>query len=300
MIFTFLLTFIAGTFLILLFGKFSFFQKKISPITLSIWLSAVIYLSLLFSSPYFLFLLFLMLFIIKLFVQSHLWKKFMKYSLYILFFILLFNIFLVGKGTHVIYYNHFIKITWESLAFAYSMGLRIVIIMGAFSIYNSNITMDELIEILEKFRFPQRSLITLALSLRFFNIMAQEASESVEVLRLRGVAISSGKLKDKIRARSPLMSALLTNSLERSIYIAEALEIKGFPSKNRRAWRRISFPWREKLIVSSFLLLSIIATALVVMMGIGNELIVCPNIKLYFLLTAPLLLLILSRREEND
>ncbi len=295
-----LLIFLIATILILLVGGgIQIGKRSINPPLLFIWLIVVIYLTLLFSSPYFLFLLFLSLFIEKLFLESYLWKRFMGYSLYLLLFMVLFNLLLVQKGEHVILQLPLITITWESLSFAYSMGLRIIIMMGAFAIFNSNVSMDELIEILEKFKFPQSSLITLALSLRFFNIIAQEASDSLQVLSLRGFNVSSGKLRDRVKSRYPAMVALLNNSLERGIQVAEALEIKGFPSKTRNPWKRLRLSAKDVSIAILLLFDAIIATVLL-FYGKGNELLSPDNILWYIPLSFLTLTILTSRRENND
>ncbi len=289
-----------ATFLILIFGgRAKIRDWSVAPATIFLWLACVTYLSLLLSSPYFLFLLFLSIYFTKLFIKSSLWQRFMRYSLYILLFIMLFNLLLVQNGTHIIFENSLLRITWESLAYAYSMGTRILIVMGAFSIFDSNVSMDEVIEILERFRFPQSTLITLSLSLRFFSILAEDASQTMDVLRLRGVPLSSGKLRERVRARYPVMLSLLNSSMERSIQVAEALEVKGFPSSKRRAWRRIPFPRRELLISSLLLSAGIIATLLLLLWGAGSELL-NPEHILHFPISLSPLLILLSRREEDD
>ena len=290
---------IFATFILLFFGSsVQLKEYKPSPITLFIWLLIITYLSLIFSTPYFLFILFLSTYIVKIFIESHLWNKFMKYSLYLLFFIILFNIFLMQNGIHKILETSWLTITWESIAFAFSMALRILLIMGAFSIFNSNVNMDEIIEILDKLRFPQGTLITIALSLRFFGIIAEDASQSADVLRVRGVQLSSGKIRDRIKARYPVMLSLLNNSLERGIQIAEALETKGFPSRKRKPWRRISFPPRE-ILLTSFLILAAFLATIFLIRGMGEELV--PSHLYHYLLISILSTAIaFSRREEHD
>lgn len=289
--------FIFATFILLFFGSgVQLKEYEPSPITLFIWLLIVIYLSLIFSSPNFLFILFLSIYIVKIFIKSNLWNKFMRYSLYLLFLIILFNILLVQNGNHIILKTSWLTITWESVAFAFSMALRILLIMGAFSIFNSNVNMDEIIEILDKLRFPQGTLITIALSLRFFGIIAEDASQSVDVLRVRGIQLSSGKMRERIEARYPVMLSLLNNSLERAIQVAEALETKGFPSRERKPWRRISFPPRE-ILLTSFLILSAFLSTIFLIKGIGELL---PSHLYHYLPTILITAIVFSRREKYD
>ena len=232
-------------------------EIQVNPFVLFIWLLGVIYLSIIFVSPYFLFFLFLSVFLVKLFLPSSLWSRFIKYSLYTAIFIFLFNLLLAQYGSHIIFEWHFIRFTVESVIFAYSMCLRLFAIMAAFAIFNSAVSLESLFSVLEKMKIPQNTLITLALSLRFYHVLSRDARDIVDAFRVRGLTISNGKLRERIAARYPVMVALLGNSLERGIDMAQALEVRGFPSPQRKAWYTLKLHLRDMLSIS-FLLLSII------------------------------------------
>ncbi len=291
-------------FILLLLGN-SWKIKKIqaNPLVLFIWLLVVIYLSIIFVSPYFLFLLFISIFLTKLFVSSSLWGRFMRYSLYTALFIFLFNILLVQYGTHVIVEWHFIRITVESLVFAYSMCLRLFVIMAAFAIFNSAVSLESLFSILEKLKIPQNTLITLALSLRFYHVLSRDAADIVDAFRVRGLPISNGNLRERIAARYPVMVALLGNSLERGIDMAQALEVRGFPSKKRRPWYTLKMHLRDLLSTSLIFLSFILATGYLYFYGykIFPELQIpsVSQVVIFFIVSFILLSVISSGGDEN-
>ncbi len=231
------------------------------------WLILLVYLTLLFSSPYLLFSIFLSILLVRIFVDSPSWRPFLKYTLYMGAFILLFNILLNENGTTVLFEFYWLRITLESLVFSISMLLRLLIIMAAFAIFNDNLQMGDIIEVLEKLKIPSKSVITLALSFRFFPILLKEARETFEVLMARGISLSSGKMRDRIYARYPVMTAMLETSLERAIQVGEALEIKGYPSSKRRVWKKISLELRHKIVLFFFLLTAIVSTWYIIRFG---------------------------------
>ncbi len=291
-------------FILLLLGNSWKIKKiQVNPLVLFIWLLVVIYLSIIFVSPYFLFLLFISIFLTKLFVSSSLWGRFMKYSLYTALFIFLFNLLLVQYGSHVIVEWHFIRITVESLVFAYSMCLRLFVIMAAFAIFNSAVSLESLFSILEKLKIPQNTLITLALSLRFYHVLSRDATEIVDAFRVRGLPISNGNLRERIAARYPVMVALLGNSLERGIDMAQALEVRGFPSKKRRSWYTLNMHPRDLLSTSLIFLSFLLATGYLYFYGykIFPELQI-PSVSellLFVVISFTLLSVMLSRGDEN-
>lgn len=242
-------------------------ELEINKFVVFIWLILIVYLTLIFSSPYILFSIFLSVLTLKILMKSDLWHTLMKYTLYFSIFILIFNMLLGTNGETVLVEWYFIKITYESIVFSSSMILRLIIIMGAFAIFNSNVGMEDLINILEKLRIPHKAIMTFSISLRFFPIMLEEARDSLNALKLKGLPIYSGSLRDRIRSRYPAMAAMLNMSMERAIQIGEALETKGYPSNSRRAWKVIKLNILQKLSVMFLIIAAIVGTAYIIFYG---------------------------------
>ncbi len=265
-----LMLFTIAIFLTIIVSKVQFMEFKINSLVLFIWLLVIMYLTLVFSSPYILLSIFSSVIILKLLVKANMWGTLVKYSLYFSTFIFLFNIVLGSNGETLIIEWYFIKITYEAIIFSSAMVLRLLIIMGAFAIFNSNVGMEELIDILEKLKMPSKSIITLSLSLRFFPIMLDEVRDSVNALKLKGLPITSGNLKNRIRARYPAMASMLNISMERAIQIGEALEMKGYPSNNRVAWKKIKVNTYQISSIAILGITLIVATIYIVIYGTFN------------------------------
>ena len=240
---------------IALCGRCYITQRKLSALTGLVWLSLIIFQTLIFSSPLVLFFIFIGIFIIKLYMHSNFWQGFMKYSLYLLIFMIIFNLILVQSGTTVLWELAGFKITEKSLLFSYSMGMRIIIMIGAFAIFNSNESTDDLFTIFEKLRIPEKAYMTLVTSFRFFEIMSREAKDSVDAFRVRGIPISSGSIKERIKYRYPIMASLLKNSLDRAMDIAETMEVRGFPSSERKSWKDSHLSVKDMIIVIFLILM---------------------------------------------
>ncbi len=262
-----LLLFLLSLILSFLVDKVQIREIKINNFVVFVWLIFITYLTLIFSSPYILFSIFLSVVILKMLMRSNLWHTLMKYTLYFSIFILIFNILLGTNGETVLLEWYFIKITYESIFFSSSMILRLIIIMGAFAIFNSNVGMEDLINIMEKFKIPHKAIMTLSISLRFFPIMLEEAKDSLNALKLKGLPISSGSLKERISARYPAMAAMLNMSMERAIQIGEALETKGYPSNSRKAWKSIELNGLQKLSIIILIVAAIIGTIYIIFYG---------------------------------
>ncbi len=227
-------------------------MRKINPLVAFIWLLLILFLSLLFMDILPLFFLFLSSLIPYFFFPSGTWRIYMKYSIITSLLIILFNLFLV-QGGNVLIAFYFIHITQDSLVFSISMVLRFLSIVSAFAIFSSLVPLDDTIQILEKLRMPQKAIVSIALSLRFFPVVLGDSKNMLDALRARGIDFNKKGIRKRIEERLPLLSSLLMISLERSINIAEALEIKGFPSEKRIRWKELKLNPKDKIISSIFI-----------------------------------------------
>ncbi len=240
---------------------------KINEFVFFVYLSTMLYITLVLTSPYFLTAILLSMLILKIFVRSDMWGTLMKYTVYVAIFVFLFNILLNTNGSNILFSYGFLTITEESVAFSISMLLRLEIIMGAFALFNSNVEMEDLITILEKLKLPSKGILTTAIAMRFFPIMLREANEISEIFKMRGVPAPSGGIRDRVFSRYPIMGSMLNLSLERAINIGEALETRGYPSKHRRIWRKIRLNTWQKLSTAVLLILALLSTIHVLLYG---------------------------------
>ena len=227
-------------------------MRFVNPVVVFVWLVLIIFLSLIFDSILPLFLLFLTSFVPYFLFPSQIWKVYMKYSLITSFFIVIFDLFLV-QGGRVLFAFYFIQITSDSIVFSLSMVLRFLSIVSSFGIFSSMVTTEQQIRILEKLKIPQKTIISLIISLRFFPVVFNDSKNMMDALKARGIEFKGKKIRDRIKERLPLLTSLLMISLERSINIAESLELKGFPSDKRTPWSDENLRLRDRIIVVTFI-----------------------------------------------
>jgi len=226
--------------------------RKLHPFAVFIWLIIIIFETLIFSTPLPLFFLLLSIVIVKLLARAEQWNMYMRFSLYMLFFIILFNILLVHTGK-VLWEFGPISVTYGSVEFAYTMALRLLILMAAFAIFSSHLDTDNMFLIFEKLHVPEKTYMTFIIAIRFFEVLSEDARESMLAFRVRGIPVTDSSLKNKIKYRYPVMVTLLKNSMDRAMDIAETLEVRGFPSGHRKAWRTMQFAIFDYLAIGAII-----------------------------------------------
>jgi len=125
--------------------------------------------------------------------------------------------------------------TWlNSLDFAVSMCLRIVLLVSAFSIFFMTVHPDELASSLLSMKVPFSFTFTLSLATRFIPTLAQEAQNIIDAQRSRGLELEKGNILTRVRNMVPILIPLIINSIKRAFSIAEALESKAFGTMVKR------------------------------------------------------------------
>ena len=100
----------------------------------------------------------------------------------------------------------------------------------------------------------------LAISIRFFPVLLEDMENIKDIMRVRGVELDKGNIFSRIKNRVALILPLLTNSLERSIQVAEALESRAFGiSKKRTFFKQITLGFSDYIfLLFNFVFLGII------------------------------------------
>ena len=192
---------------------------------------------------------------------------FFRFFIGIGIFVVLFNAVLNRNGMTVlftIYTNNEhigdIPFTLETLMYSIISIMRLMIIIFSFSLGNFIINLDDLLRSLMKLKLPYVFSLLITMSLRFFPLMLLDLDMVSEVQKARGLQIDTGNWITKIKNRVSLLLPLLSNSLDRAVEIAEALESKGFGRTNKRtSYKTISTKFGDYLQILLFLSITIIA-----------------------------------------
>lgn len=219
---------------------------QLNPFAKLAWVCSISILAVLFDHPLYLTLLFLstMPVIIMARVWEQ-WKSLIKYVLYMGLFIVIVNGLVMYHGAHVLVEFNFEiptlgnpKITLEAIAFGLGMAIRLATIVSACTVLNFTIHPDDLLLIMVKLKLPYKSVLAVSLSTRFIPALADDLERISAVQRSRGLEMDKGKLKQRIKNRGAILLPLLSNSLDRTIQIAEAMESRAFGARKKRSYYR--------------------------------------------------------------
>lgn len=186
----------------------------------------------------------------------------LKYTVYMVPFIFLFNI-LIPQGYDVVFSYGIITITSESIMFATSMCLRLFLAVGAFSLLAFIVHPDEALRAMS--RFGHKTTTSFSLSTRMYPTIAADSKNIMDAMRVRGVEFDEGGMFKKAQARSPVVMPLLMNSLERAVGISEAMEARGFGSGKRTSYVVAKMTPREIVMLVSFISAMVFAVAVFIM-----------------------------------
>jgi energy-coupling factor transport system permease protein len=115
-----------------------------------------------------------------------------------------------------------------SFNYALVVILRLVVLMGVFSIYFQSTMPEDLTQAMIRFRIPYSMAFATSLSFRFIPTMAREAEIIIDAQRSRGHKIEQKGMISQIKSFFPLLIPLLMNSIRRAFHVAEALETRAF------------------------------------------------------------------------
>ncbi|MFL5896429.1 MAG: energy-coupling factor transporter transmembrane component T [Thermoleophilaceae bacterium] len=128
-------------------------------------------------------------------------------------------------------FGHHFDITLEATLFGLVAGLRVLVLIAAFGLFNAVVDPDELLRAVR--RVSYRSALTASLATRLVPVLARDALRMGEAARCRA----------RPAPRTAVARAALASALDRAVDVAAALELRGYGSavkaaRRRRAWSR--------------------------------------------------------------
>ncbi|HEX3010889.1 MAG TPA: energy-coupling factor transporter transmembrane component T [Syntrophomonadaceae bacterium] len=227
---------------------------KLHPLTMLALIGVVFTLSLVLSNPVYLLGLFTAVVILIAAAEIlNEWKVYIKYSMLLVFLIIIINALVVRLGETVLFTSPFlpiagkVRITLEALAFSAGMGIRLLTIVSIFCLYTYAIHPDKMLRMFGK--RGSRSILIIILSTRLFPLLMQDYNRITVVQRCRGIKLNTGRWWEKARNLLPVVSALLLSCLERSLQMAESMCARGYGSGNRSCYSRELWRPRDFLIL---------------------------------------------------
>ena len=219
---------------------------RLNPFTKLAWVVSVFVAALLLSSPLFLLVLFLST--VPLVVAARVWRdwtSFMKLALFLCVAIIVINALVSYSGTHVLAEAPFRlpvmgtpTITVEAILYGVGMSIRLLAIISAFAVLTLTINPDDMMLSMIKMKLPYKSVLVTALSTRFVPTLLGDAERISDVQRSRGLELDKGRLPQRVKRSMSVIIPLLSNSLDRTVQISEAMESRAFGSGTQRTFYR--------------------------------------------------------------
>lgn len=128
-----------------------------------------------------------------------------------------------------------LDVTLEALGYGAILGLRALIVIGAFALHSAAVDPDRLLRVFRRLSF--RSALTATLATRMLPVLARDARRLGEAQRCRATGAAT---------RLEIVRAVSAGALDRAVDVAATLEVRGYgtarrPSRERAAWSRHDF-----------------------------------------------------------
>lgn len=217
---------------------------RLNPVVKLAWGSGLVVLSLLFDHPLYVMVLFMAIVIlVKLAGVWREWTSVLKLSLWLGVSIIVINTLVSYHGTHVLVAAPFTLpvigrpvITMEAIAFGSMMALKLLVIISAFTFINLTVHPDDIMSVLLKMRFPYKSVLVTSMSTRFIPCLVEDVQRISDAYRTRGVLLDTGNRVKRLKKRAGIIIPLLSNSLDRAVQVAEAMEARAFGTGQKRVF----------------------------------------------------------------
>jgi len=145
-----------------------------------------------------------------------------------------------------------LKITLEALLYGGNMGIKLMVIIGAFCLFNLLIDPDKFLSFCSK--FITKSAVAVSLTTRMVPGMAKRLREIKGVMRTRGVNLTRGGRVQQIKCTVLLVKVLLLSSLEDTFKVAESMQARAFGSTKRSCYAREKIKPRDVILIVAIII----------------------------------------------
>lgn len=236
---------------------------RLNPVVKLAWGATIIALSLIFDHP--LYIVVLLVAVVTLLKSANVWREWisvLKLGLWLGASIIVINALVSCHGNHVLVIAPFTLpvlgrtvITLEAIAFSAVMAMKLLVIISAFAFINLTVHPDDIMSVLIKMKLPYKSVLVTSLSTRFIPCLIEDMQRINDAYRTRGVLLDTGNWARRLKNQAGIIIPLLSNSLDRSVQIAEAMEARAFGTGQKRTFYKDIKVSRMDCIILAFVLL---------------------------------------------
>lgn len=190
--------------------------------------------------------------------------KSIKPMLFMMLFLMVFNIFLVNSGD-ILFKIGFIKIYSGALLQSAYIFIRLVLIISMTTILTSStkpldltLAIEDLLSPLHKIGFPSHELaMMISIALRFIPDLLDEAKRIMKAQTSRGVDFDEGKLMEKIKAIVSLIIPLFISAFQRAEDLANAMESRNYnPEATRTRYKKLKWKGTDTVSLAFIIIVS--------------------------------------------
>lgn len=183
-------------------------------------------------------------------------------------FTFLLHIFFTKEG-ELLYHWKFISIYEEGLRQGIFISIRFLVLVFMTSILTlttSPISITDGLEVLlnpfKKLKLPVHELaLMMSISLRFIPTLMDETDKIMKAQMARGSDLSTGPIKERVKAVVPLLVPLFVSAFKRAEDLATAMEVRGYRGgEGRTRYRQLKWDSKDTLAI----LLLVVMTALLI------------------------------------
>ncbi len=173
----------------------------------------------------------------------------LKPVIFLMAFTFLIHIFMTKEGA-VVFEWKFITIYEEGIRQGIFISIRFLVLVFMTSILTlttSPISITDGIEVLlnplKAIKVPVHELaLMMSISLRFIPTLMDETDKIMKAQMARGSDLSSGPIKDRIKAVVPLLVPLFVSAFKRAEDLATAMEVRGYRGgEGRTRYRKLKW-----------------------------------------------------------
>ncbi len=208
----------------------------------------------------------------KLFFKSV--KVILKSVLFMMIFLLIFNLFLVKTGELWFEFGWF-KVYSGAIFQTIFIFLRLFILLGLSTMLtlttkpmDLTLAIESLMKPLARFNVPVHEIaMIISIALRFIPVFALEAEKIMKAQTSRGIDFEKGSFKEKIKGILSLIIPLFVSAFQKANDLANALEARGYSTTRPRTKYRVLAYTRK-----DYLFLMIIVVYVVFIFGVSYAL----------------------------
>ncbi len=193
---------------------------------------------------------------------NFLWRS-LKPMMFMLFFLLIINVFVVKQGTILFEIFQF-KVYSEAIFQTLYIMIRLILMIFLTTILTATtkpleltLGIEDLLKPFQKLHVPAHEIaMMISIALRFIPTLIEETQRIMKAQASRGVDFDNGKFIEKIKAMLSLIVPLFVSAFQRAEDLAYAMEARGYiPNRPRTRYKQLSMKFADKmLILVAFLL----------------------------------------------